>query len=100
MTNDAHYVLQEHTDAHDNLLCIQVAKNKDDPNRFGFHGLGNYLKTAAQMGTCWPNLAWVFGRVWVRGLLVGAKSARGSVPGVRGELGGRSWYLLLLRVLG
>jgi DNA polymerase-3 subunit alpha len=32
-TNDAHYVLQEHADAHDNLLCIQVAKNKDDPNR-------------------------------------------------------------------
>jgi DNA polymerase III alpha subunit len=49
-TNDAHYVLQEHADAHDNLLCIQVAKNKDDPNRFRFHGTGYYLKTTAQMG--------------------------------------------------
>ncbi|WP_371605075.1 DNA polymerase III subunit alpha (plasmid) [Streptomyces sp. NBC_01220] len=48
-TNDAHYVLQEHFDAHDNLLCIGVGKNKDDPNRFRFAGSDYYLKTAAQM---------------------------------------------------
>ncbi|WP_078507191.1 DNA polymerase III subunit alpha [Streptomyces turgidiscabies] len=48
-TNDAHYVLEEHADAHDNLLCVGVAKNKDDPNRFRFNGTGYYLKTAAQM---------------------------------------------------
>ncbi|WP_455354401.1 DNA polymerase III subunit alpha [Streptomyces sp. SYSU K217416] len=48
-TNDAHYVLEEHADAHDNLLCIGVGKNKDDPNRFRFNGSGYYLKTAAQM---------------------------------------------------
>ena len=48
-TNDAHYVLEEHADAHDNLLCIGVGKNKDDPNRFKFAGTGYYLKTAAQM---------------------------------------------------
>jgi DNA polymerase-3 subunit alpha len=48
-TNDAHYVLEEHADAHDNLLCIGVGKNKDDPNRFKFNGSGYYLKTAAQM---------------------------------------------------
>ncbi|TBO56961.1 DNA polymerase III subunit alpha [Streptomyces kasugaensis] len=48
-TNDAHYVLEEHADAHDNLLCIGVGKNKDDPNRFRFNGTGYYLKTAAQM---------------------------------------------------
>ncbi len=98
MTNNAHYVLQEHTDAHDNLLCIQVAKNKDDPNRFGFDGPGNYLKTAAQMGSCWPNLAWVFGRGPEVG--GGGEVGKGVCPGVRGELGGWSWYLLLLRVLG
>ncbi|AVI00080.1 DNA polymerase III subunit alpha (plasmid) [Streptomyces sp. WAC00288] len=48
-TNDAHYVLEEHADAHDNLLCIGVGKNKEDPNRFKFNGTGYYLKTAAQM---------------------------------------------------
>lgn len=48
-TNDAHYVLEEHADAHENLLCIGVGKNKDDPNRFRFNGSGYYLKTAAQM---------------------------------------------------
>jgi DNA polymerase-3 subunit alpha len=48
-TNDAHYVLEEHADAHDNLLCIGVGKNKDDPGRFKFNGTGYYLKTAAEM---------------------------------------------------
>ncbi|MFE9967490.1 DNA polymerase III subunit alpha, partial [Streptomyces sp. NPDC005525] len=48
-TNDAHYVLEEHADAHDNLLCIGVGKNKDDPGRFKFNGTGYYLKTATEM---------------------------------------------------
>ncbi|MET9568520.1 DNA polymerase III subunit alpha [Streptomyces virginiae] len=48
-TNDAHYVLEEHADAHDNLLCIGVGKNKDDPGRFRFNGSGYYLKSAEQM---------------------------------------------------
>jgi DNA polymerase III subunit alpha len=48
-TNDAHYVTEDQADAHDNLLCIGVGKNKDDPNRFRFNGSGYYLKTAAEM---------------------------------------------------
>ncbi|MFJ5220965.1 DNA polymerase III subunit alpha [Streptomyces sp. NPDC088354] len=48
-TNDAHYVLEDQADSHDNLLCIGVGKNKDDPNRFKFQGSGYYLKTAEQM---------------------------------------------------
>ncbi|MFJ2399590.1 DNA polymerase III subunit alpha [Streptomyces sp. NPDC087843] len=48
-TNDAHYVHEDHADAHDNLLCIGVGKNKDDPKRFRFQGSGYYLKTAAEM---------------------------------------------------
>ncbi|KPI12763.1 PHP domain protein, partial [Actinobacteria bacterium OK006] len=48
-TNDAHYVHEEQADAHDNLLCIGVGKNKDDPKRFRFQGSGYYLKTAAEM---------------------------------------------------
>ncbi|MGW9047678.1 DNA polymerase III subunit alpha [Streptomyces lydicus] len=48
-TNDAHYVTEDQADAHDNLLCIGVGKNKDAPNRFRFNGTGYYLKTADQM---------------------------------------------------
>ncbi|MFI0220255.1 DNA polymerase III subunit alpha [Streptomyces lydicus] len=48
-TNDAHYVTEDQADAHDNLLCIGVGKNKDDPNRFRFNGAGYYLKTADEM---------------------------------------------------
>ncbi|MFC7220999.1 DNA polymerase III subunit alpha [Streptomyces polyrhachis] len=48
-TNDAHYVHEDQADAHDNLLCIGVGKNKDDPKRFRFQGGGYYLKTAAEM---------------------------------------------------
>ncbi|GAA5075625.1 DNA polymerase III subunit alpha [Streptomyces similanensis] len=48
-TNDAHYIRPTDAEAHDNLLCIGVGKNKDDPNRFKFQGSGYYLKTAAEM---------------------------------------------------
>jgi DNA polymerase III subunit alpha len=48
-TNDSHYVTADQADAHDNLLCIGVAKNKDDPNRFKLEGSGYYIKTAEQM---------------------------------------------------
>ncbi|WP_405667992.1 DNA polymerase III subunit alpha [Streptomyces sp. NBC_00055] len=55
-TNDAHYVLEEHADAHDNLLCIGVGKNKDDPARWRFNGSGYYLKTAAEMRALFSEL--------------------------------------------
>ena len=48
-TNDSHYVTEDQADAHDNLLCIGVGKNKDDPNRFKFNGSGYYIKTAQEM---------------------------------------------------
>ncbi|MGW1374517.1 DNA polymerase III subunit alpha [Streptomyces sp. NPDC002446] len=48
-TNDAHYVTEDQADAHDNLLCIGVGKNKDAPNRFRFSGTDYYLKTAEAM---------------------------------------------------
>ncbi|MFE7286883.1 DNA polymerase III subunit alpha [Streptomyces noursei] len=48
-TNDAHYVTEDQADAHDNLLCIGVGKNKADPHRFRFNGSGYYLKSAAEM---------------------------------------------------
>ncbi|MFI9601496.1 DNA polymerase III subunit alpha [Streptomyces sp. NPDC052043] len=48
-TNDAHYIHEDQADAHDNLLCIGVGKNKADEKRFRFQGSGYYLKTAAEM---------------------------------------------------
>ncbi|MGW8378088.1 DNA polymerase III subunit alpha [Streptomyces sp. ODS28] len=48
-TNDAHYTTEDQAEAHDNLLCIGVGKNKDDPRRFRFSGSGYHLKTAAEM---------------------------------------------------
>ncbi|MGW5129638.1 DNA polymerase III subunit alpha [Streptomyces sp. NPDC004069] len=48
-TNDAHYIHEGQADAHDNLLCIGVGKNKADEKRFRFQGSGYYLKTAAEM---------------------------------------------------
>ncbi|MGP4115395.1 DNA polymerase III subunit alpha [Streptomyces sp. 4N509B] len=48
-TNDAHYVTEDQADAHDNLLCIGVGKNKDTPGRFRFNGSGYHLRTAAEM---------------------------------------------------
>lgn len=48
-TNDSHYVTADQADAHDNLLCVGVGRNKDDPSRFRFNGDGYYIKTAEEM---------------------------------------------------
>lgn len=55
-TNDAHYIHAEQADAHDNLLCIGVGKNKSDEKRFRFSGDDYYLKTAAQMRSLFSEL--------------------------------------------
>ncbi|MGW4784952.1 DNA polymerase III subunit alpha [Streptomyces sp. NPDC004230] len=55
-TNDAHYVHAEQADAHDNLLCIGVGKNKDEPKRFRFAGTSYYLKTAEEMRALFSEL--------------------------------------------
>ena len=49
VTNDSHYVTADQADAHDNLLCIGVGRNKDDEKRFRFNGSGYYLRPAAEM---------------------------------------------------
>jgi len=48
-TNDSHYVTADQADAHDNLLCIGVGRNKDDDRRFRFNGSGYYLRPADEM---------------------------------------------------
>ncbi|WP_267714975.1 DNA polymerase III subunit alpha [Streptomyces sp. CoH17] len=55
-TNDAHYIHESQADAHDNLLCIGVGKNKADEKRFRFSGSGYYLKTAAEMRALFAEL--------------------------------------------
>ncbi|MFJ8195264.1 DNA polymerase III subunit alpha, partial [Streptomyces sp. NPDC096094] len=55
-TNDAHYIHESQADAHDNLLCIGVGKNKADEKRFRFSGSGYYLKSAADMRTLFAEL--------------------------------------------
>ena len=53
-TNDSHYVTEDQADAHDNLLCVGVGRNKDDPNRFRFNGSGYFIKTNEQMRALFP----------------------------------------------
>ncbi|MCL2785135.1 MAG: DNA polymerase III subunit alpha, partial [Propionibacteriaceae bacterium] len=48
-TNDSHYVTADQADAHDNLLCIGVGRNKDDEKRFRFRGEGYHLRSADEM---------------------------------------------------
>jgi DNA polymerase-3 subunit alpha len=48
-TNDSHYVTADQYDAHDNLLCIGVGRNKDDPKRFRFNGHDYYLRSDQEM---------------------------------------------------
>ncbi len=48
-TNDSHYTLREHHEAHDALLCVQTGSMLSDPKRFKFDGQEHYLKTADEM---------------------------------------------------
>jgi DNA polymerase-3 subunit alpha len=54
LTNDAHYLRQEDSDAHDTLLCIGTGTFKDDPNRLSFFGQESYFKSAAEMAELFP----------------------------------------------
>jgi DNA polymerase-3 subunit alpha len=48
-TNDCHYLLPEHHEAHDILLCIQTAKTKDDPHRMRLASEDFYFKSPDEM---------------------------------------------------
>ncbi|NCA92475.1 DNA polymerase III subunit alpha [bacterium] len=48
-TNDLHYVQKTDAKAHDVLLCIQTAKDYDDPSRMKFEGEEFYYKTYDEM---------------------------------------------------
>ncbi|MGI6028862.1 MAG: DNA polymerase III subunit alpha [Candidatus Heteroscillospira sp.] len=48
-TNDAHYLTREDAYNQDVLMCIQMGKTVDDPNRMRFGGSELYLKTENEM---------------------------------------------------
>jgi DNA polymerase-3 subunit alpha len=48
-TNDIHYVKKEDSKTHDVLMCIQMGKTVDDPNRMRFGSEEFYLKSREEM---------------------------------------------------
>jgi len=48
-TNDVHYLLKEHHEAHDLLLCLQTQTVKSDPNRLRYRSQEFYFKSPAEM---------------------------------------------------
>lgn len=53
-TNDAHYVLQEDWEAHDELLCIQTGSKISDVNRFRMNTHQLYIKSRDEMAIMFP----------------------------------------------
>jgi len=51
VTNDTHYLIREHHEAQDALVCIQTGKTLDDPNRLKFNTQELYLKSPEEMYT-------------------------------------------------
>ena len=49
LTNDAHYLRREDAHNQDVLLCIQMGKTVDDPNRMKFEGTEFFLKSEEEM---------------------------------------------------
>jgi DNA polymerase-3 subunit alpha len=47
-TNDAHFINAEDAEAHDRLICINTAKDVDDPNRLRY-SKQEYIKTEEEM---------------------------------------------------
>ncbi len=55
-TNDAHYVSREDSRMQDVLMCIQMGKTVDDPNRMRFETEEFYIKSEEEMASLFPNL--------------------------------------------
>lgn len=54
-TNDCHYVKREDSEFHDVLLCIQMGKTIDDPDRMRFNSDDYYLKSPTEMANLFPD---------------------------------------------
>jgi DNA polymerase-3 subunit alpha len=55
VTNDAHYLRQADSQMQDVLMCIQMGKTVDDPNRMKFETDQFYLKSEAELASLFPN---------------------------------------------
>lgn len=53
-TNDVHYVNKEDSKIHDVLMCIQMGKTVNDPNRMRFGSDEFYLKSREEMESLFP----------------------------------------------
>ena len=53
-TNDAHYLSEADSELQDVLMCIQMGKTVDDPNRMRFETSEFYLKSEEQMRALFP----------------------------------------------
>ena len=54
-TNDAHFVEEEHGDAHDHLICLATQKDYDDPNRMHYTKQ-EWLKSPEEMEAIFSDL--------------------------------------------
>ena len=54
-TNDTHFVLEEHGDAHDHLICLATQKDYDDPNRLHYTKQ-EWLKSPEEMAAVFADL--------------------------------------------
>ena len=50
-TNDCHYCLKEHSDAHDVLFCLGTGKDRNDLNRLRYEPQQFYIKSVDEMYT-------------------------------------------------
>ena len=53
-TNDAHYLTKEDAGTQDVLMCIQMGKTVDDPNRMKFETQEFYIKSEEEMRALFP----------------------------------------------
>ena len=56
VTNDAHYLRREDAAAQDVLMCIQMGKTVDDPNRMKFETEEFYVKSEQELRERFPQL--------------------------------------------
>ncbi len=54
-TNDAHYITRQDSYIQDVLMCIQMGKTVDDPNRMRFETQEFYIKSEEEMRALFPN---------------------------------------------
>ena len=54
-TNDAHYITREDAYIQDVLMCIQMNKTVDDPDRMKFASNEFYIKSEEEMASLFPN---------------------------------------------